>query len=161
MRVDSLFDTFQGLPVHALVVHAVVVLVPLTAIGAVIMALSPSFSRRFGTVVVVVAGLAAVASVVARQSGEQLAARVGSPQPHAGLGAVLPWFAIAFFLVVMVFWLFDRGVPASKARPAWLVVLAVVLVVVAAAAAWWTIRVGQSGSEAVWQSVIENSQPRP
>ena len=33
-----MFDTFLGLPVHALVVHAVVVLVPLAALGLIAIA---------------------------------------------------------------------------------------------------------------------------
>ncbi len=158
--MDSLFDTFQGLPVHALVVHAVVVLVPLSAVGAVIMAVSPAFSRRFGTLIVILAGVAAATSVVAKESGEQLASRVGSPEPHVDLGDRMPLFAGGLFLVLLVFWLVDRGIPANRSRPVWLIVLAVVLVVVALAATAWTIRVGHTGSEAVWSSVIENTTPR-
>jgi hypothetical protein len=85
--MGSLFDTIGGLPVHSLVVHAVVVLVPLVALGAILMAFWPSFSRRFGTLIVVVAAGAAAATVVAKESGEQLAGRVGSPEPHVDLGS--------------------------------------------------------------------------
>lgn len=136
-----------------------VVLVPLSAAGAVIMAVSPAFSRRFGTLIVILAGVAAVASVVAKESGEQFAARVGSPQPHVELGDRMPLFAGALFVLLLVFWLVDRGIPANRSRPVWLVVLAVVVVIVALAATWWTIRVGHSGSEAVWGPIIENTRP--
>ena len=157
--MDALFDTVGGIPVHALVVHAVVVLVPLAAIGAVLMAVRPSFSRRFGSLVVIIAGIGAAASLVAKESGEQLALRVGEPDPHVELGGVMPLFASGLLVLVLVFWLFDRGIPANRSRPAWLVVLAVVMVIGAVAATWWTIRVGDSGAKAVWEPILQVSQP--
>jgi drug/metabolite transporter (DMT)-like permease len=157
--VDALFDTVGGIPVHALVVHAVVVLVPLASIGAVLMAVRPSFSRRFGSLVVIIAGIGAAASLVAKESGEQLAMRVGEPEPHVDLGDVMPLFASGLLVLVLVFWLFDRGIPANRPRPAWLIVLAVVMVIGAVAATWWTIRVGDSGAKAVWEPILQVSQP--
>lgn len=156
--MESLFDTINGLPVHVLVVHAVVVLVPLSAIGAVLMAAWPAFSRRFGILVVILSGIAAAASVVARLSGEQLAERVGSPEPHVDLGNVMPLFAGGLFVLILVFWLVDRGIPANRSRPGWLIALAVVLVIAAVVATWWTFRVGDSGAEAVWGPIVENTK---
>lgn len=158
-RVDSLFDTIGGLPVHALVVHAVVVLVPLSAIGAILMAARRSFSRRFGTIVVILAGIGAIASIVAKLSGEQLAERVGTPDPHASLGNVMPYFAIGLFVLVLVLWLVDRGIPANVSRPTWLVVFAVIVVIGAVVATWWTFRVGDSGARAVWEQIVKSTKP--
>lgn len=155
----AVFDTVLGLPVHALVVHAVVVLLPLTAVGAVAIALVPSWSKRFGVLVVIGATLVAGAGVVARESGEQLASRVGTPEPHASLGSWLPLIAIAFWLLVTVFWLFDRGVPGGRARPVWLKVLAAAVIVAAVVATVWVARVGHTGAEAVWSPIVENTTP--
>lgn len=160
VRVDSLFDTFSGLPVHALVVHAVVVLVPLAAIGAVIMAIRPSFSRRCGGIVIVLAFMGAAASWPAKFSGQQLATRVGTPEPHGDLGTLMPWFATGFFILLLVFWMYDRGIPANRSRPRWLVVFAVAVVIGALVATWWTIRVGDSGARAVWEPIVQNTVPR-
>ncbi|MCX6433742.1 MAG: hypothetical protein NTX29_13530 [Actinobacteria bacterium] len=157
--MSGLFDTIGGIPVHALVVHAAVVLVPLTALGAILMAVRPSFSRRFGTLVVLVAFVAAGACVVAKESGEQLARHVGSPQPHVDLGSRMPLVAGVLFLLVLVFWLFDRGIPANKPRPMWLVLLAIVLVVASVGALYWTFRVGDSGAKAVWEPIMSKAQP--
>jgi drug/metabolite transporter (DMT)-like permease len=156
--VSAFLDTIGGIPVHALVVHAAVVLVPLTALGAILMAVRPDFSRRFGTLVVVVGFVAAGSCVVAKESGEQLARRVGSPQPHVDLGDVMPLVAGGLFLLVLVFWLFDRGIPANKSRPMWLVLLAVVVVVASVAAVYWTFRVGDSGAKAVWEPIMSKAQ---
>jgi hypothetical protein len=157
--VGSLFDTIAGLPVHALVVHAAVVLIPLGALGAILMAVWARFSRRFGPLVVIVAGVGAASAFVSKESGEQLAARVGLPEQHADLGHLLPLVAGGLFLVVLVFWLVDRGIPANKPRPLWLTVLGVVLVLAALAAMFLTFRVGHTGAEAAWSAVIENTKP--
>ncbi len=156
--MSSFLDTIGGIPVHALVVHAAVVLVPLTALGAILMAVRPDFSRRFGTLVVIVGFVAAGSCVVAKESGEQLARHVGSPQPHVDLGSVMPLVAGGLFALVLVFWLFDRGIPANKSRPMWLVLLAVLLVVASVAAVYWTFRVGDSGAKAVWEPIMSKSQ---
>jgi hypothetical protein len=155
--VDSFFDTVAGLPMHPLVVHAVVILVPLAAIGAMVMAFSPSFSRRFGVLVVIGAGSGAGAAVVAKESGERLAARVGVPELHQELGSLLPYVAAALFVLVLVFWLFDRGIPANRPRPLWLRLLAALLVVAAIGATAWTVRVGHSGAVAVWTSIVDGT----
>lgn len=121
------------------------------------MAFSARFSRRFGVIVVILAGLAAGAALVAKESGEQLAARVGEPEQHAELGDVLPLIAAVFFVVLLVFWLFDRGIPMNRSRPVWLIALAVALVVVSLVAIGWTIRVGHTGAEAAWSDVIQST----
>jgi hypothetical protein len=146
-----------GLPVHVLVVHAVVVLLPLASIGAVLVALLPRFSQRFAVLVVVLAWAAVPAAFLAEGSGEQFAERVGLPQPHAELGESMPYFAVALAVVLLVFWLFDRGIPGNRGRPWWLKGLAVVLILVAVLTTWWTIRVGHSGAEATWSAVVQNT----
>lgn len=143
-----------GLPVHALVVHLVVVLVPLAAIGAVLMAVHPGFGRRYGSAIAIIAAVAAAMSLLSRQSGEQLAEVVGTPQPHAELGNVLPVFVCVFAVLAAVFWLYARGVPGNRKRPPWLRALAVAVVVAAVLATWWTIRVGHSGAESVWGPIL-------
>ncbi len=153
--MGSLFDTFSGLPVHSLVVHAVVVLVPLAALGGVLMALWRSFSRRFAPLVVIIAAIAAGSAFVAKEPGEKLAARVGGgPPPHMSLGRWMPLIAGALFLLILIYWLVDRGIPLNRPRPLWLKLLGVALIIVALFAIFWTVRVGHTGSEAVWNQLL-------
>jgi drug/metabolite transporter (DMT)-like permease len=153
--MGSLLDTFSGLPVHALVVHAVVVLVPLAALGGIIMAVWRSFSRRFAPLVVIVAGMAAGSALVAKESGEKLATRLGGgPPTHMQLGTWMPIIAGALFILILVYWLVDRGIPLNRPRPLWLKLLGVALIVVALFAIFWTVRVGHTGSEAVWNQLL-------
>lgn len=158
--MDSLLDTVNGLPVHALVVHAVVVLLPLATIGAILMVAWPSFGRRFGVLVVIFAAVGALAAVVARLSGERLAERVGRPVPHADLGTWLTAIAFGFLVLVAAYWLFARGVPQNRPRPGWLVGLGGLVALASLFTLWWTIRVGDSGANGVWSPVIEGTNPR-
>src|SRR5687767_15917313 len=85
--------TIDGIPLHPLLVHAVVVLLPLAALSSVAIALVPSWRRKYAWPVlgVTLAGVAAVP--VAKQAGEELMAtlesRVGpnpAIQTHADFG---------------------------------------------------------------------------
>jgi uncharacterized membrane protein len=152
------FDTVAGLPVHALVVHVVVVLVPLTALGATAMALVPRWSVRFGVLVPLFALASTVAALVAQVSGEQLASRVGLPAEHAQLGMSVKWFAIALLLVTTALWWADRR--RAGPRPTGVRVLSVLVIVIAIAGTWWVVLTGDSGARAVWENIIANTSPQ-
>jgi hypothetical protein len=152
--MGSLLDLVGGIPVHPLVVHVVVVLVPLSSLGAVLMVLRRSFSRRYASLVVVFAGFSAGAAVVAKESGEQLTKHVGTPATHVEFGSLMPPIAIGLFVLIAIFWLFDRGIPMNRSRPIWLSILGGVLILAAIFAVVWTLLVGHSGAEAVWTSLL-------
>lgn len=154
---DGPFDLVNGLPAHPLVVHAAVVLVPLTALGVIVMAFWPRFSQRHGWLVVGSAVVAAVSSFVAKESGEALAERLAEPRfDHGELGELMPAFAAALVGAVLVLWLIDRRAATSggPTRSGLRVVVAVVAVVVAAANVVWIVRVGDSGAKSVWSGVV-------
>src|SRR2546423_3128669 len=67
-----MLDTVFGLPTHALVVHAVVVLLPLTAVGAVAIALVPRLRGPYGWLVAAAAVASMVLVPVATHSGQHL-----------------------------------------------------------------------------------------
>ncbi|WP_236749757.1 MULTISPECIES: DUF2231 domain-containing protein [Aeromicrobium] len=141
-----MLDTFNGLPLHPLVVHAVVVLLPLSVVGAIVVALRPAWRQTYGWLV---AGLLVVATAltpVATSSGEALEKRVGDPGRHAELGDQLIWFEIALLVVlVAMLVLHRRGVVSAAARG-----VAVLVLIASVAAAVQVYRVGDSGAKAVW-----------
>lgn len=139
-----------GLPLHPLVIHAVVVLVPLTAVGAVFMALRPRFTKRFGVIVVIGAILSAVSAFLAKESGEALARTRPVSGEHVMAGDVVPLPVVGFAVLLTVFWLFDRGVPGNRARPLWLKLLAVVVVAAAVACTYLVVIAGHTGALSVW-----------
>jgi len=153
-KVAKVFDTVLGLPVHALVVHGVVVLLPFMAVLTAVVACIPSWRLRFAWLVAVVdAGMVAM-TLVAKESGEALQTRLGGQiaRDHAALGQNLVWFAVALFAASVVVALVRRS---DKA-----VFGGVLAVVVGVLALWWTVRVGHSGSEAVWKGVVNATNPR-
>jgi hypothetical protein len=151
------FDTITNLPWHPLVVHAVIVLLPLACLGAVLVALRADWDRLHGFLVVAVSVVAAGASVVAKQSGEQLASRVGVPVEHAAMGKWVVLSAGLLFLGVAALWWLDRQ--HVEARTTVMRVLAVVNVVLAAAAFTIVVLAGHSGATAVWGPIVQNTTP--
>lgn len=146
-----MFDTVLGLPVHALVVHGVVVLLPLMAVITAVVACIPRWRVHAAWPVVVVdAGLVGM-TLVARQSGEALQERLGGQvaMQHAELGRNLVWFAVALFLASLIVALVRRSGKAALG--------ASLAVVAGVFALWWTIRVGHSGSEAVWSGIVSST----
>jgi hypothetical protein len=147
-------DTFQGLPVHVLLLHATVVLVPVTCLLTVGVAF---WARVRSLAVWPVVALNAVMVVVVwltAQAGESLERRLGgSPAvaDHAEIGDKLLFFAIALLVAsVLVAVLHDRGRAARLGS-------GVVSAVVAVATVVWVVRTGHSGAVAVWQDVVAST----
>ena len=164
--------TVDGLPLHPLVVHAVVVLLPLSAAGAVAIAVRPSWRRRFGPVVAVLAVLAVAAVPVAERTGAQLEDALKSAEnplleQHAELGETLLPYAVVFGALVLARvlggWLADRRArprddAAAFRRGPWTVLLVAVAVLTVFSAVTTTarvIQVGHSGSTVVWDGVAD------
>jgi hypothetical protein len=147
-RVSVVFDTVLGLPIHPLVVHGVVVLLPLMAIITAVVAFVPRWRAAAAWPVVVIdAGMVAM-TFVARQSGLALQARLGGriAQEHAAVGRNLIWFALAMFLASLVVAVMRRSQRATMG--------AVLASVVGVFAIWWTVRVGHTGADALWKGIV-------
>ena len=159
-----MFDLFNGLPVHPLVVHGVVVLLPLAVLGTIAIVVRPRWRRSFGPLVVGCAAVATALLPVATSSGEALEKRVGDPGAHADLGDQLIWFAIPMLVLALALVVLDRrtarvggsvngsgGGSASGSSSSKLVTAVAVLAVVASlACAVQVYRVGDSGARAAW-----------
>ncbi len=149
-----MFDLVNGIPVHPLVVHAVVVLLPLAVVGTVAIAVRPGWRRRYGHLVVACAALATVLIPVATSSGESLEERVGRPANHAQLGDQLIWFAVPLLVLALALVVLDRRAAGEQTSPSKrggsLTVVAVLAVVVALACGVQVYRVGDSGARAAW-----------
>jgi hypothetical protein len=161
-------DTVFGLPTHAIVVHATVVLVPLAALVVLLHAFWPVARRRLGIVTPLLAGVALVLVPLSTQSGEGLEHSVPHSElieRHAELAdGMLPW-AIGLFVVAVGLWLLDRrraGVPRTAAgRARWVPVVAGVLALVAAVGTvQQVVRVGHAGATATWDGVVSSSSDR-
>lgn len=166
-----MFDTIAGLPLHVLVVHAVVVLVPLAALLVMAAAVSGTVRRRAGIVTPLFATAAFALVPVAVQSGEALFGRMNEPEVaerHTELGAGLwPW-VLAVAVLAWIHWALNRRTEREAehdheprpGRPTGaLLVVAALAVLVSAAATVQVVRVGDSGARAVWETTVQNTSP--
>ncbi len=146
----SVFDVVAGLPLHPLVVHAAVILIPLVAITALIMSYLPSFSRRYGKLVFIVAIIAQISIVIAKLSGQAFEERLGKDiERHADFGEIAPFVTLPMVFLIYLRWRMDRsGATVGSAKIRRLVSLALILASLAALV--MTILVGHSGAESVW-----------
>ncbi len=153
----------NGLPLHVLLVHFVVVLVPLAAVCAVLVPLWPAARRRLGIVTPILALVNMLLVPVVTDAGEWLQERVPATpliQQHADLGQSLyPWTIVLFVFTALQwawFFFFDRA--GSPRRPSALVrrIVLVLLAVVAAGLAVGSIvdvvLIGEAGSRAIWEN---------
>lgn len=157
-----MFERFGDLPLHVLVIHAAVVVLPVAALAAIAFALVPKWRWLLRWPALLLGLGAALTAYVAKESGEAFVAAVPQlaqiVQQHKDRGTLLLWFSLGFaFVVVLAALLLSgpsplasgRGAKASGNRVLEMVVSAAV-VVMALLVIWQTIRTGDSGAKAVW-----------
>ncbi|SDP39794.1 hypothetical protein SAMN04489867_2315 [Pedococcus dokdonensis] len=140
----------NGLPAHALLVHLVVVLLPLTAVAAIVVSAWPAAQRKLTFLVPVGAVIGAIAVPITTSAGEDLAKKLGNPpflEKHENFGdMVLPW-AAALAVTTIAQWLYLRRDAVSTVPR---IVLAVLVVAAAVGTATIVALTGDSGAQAVW-----------
>ena len=175
MLIDLFPNTLQGLPVHALVVHATVVGLPLTTVALLLSTFSARVRSRFG-IVLPLAGLVCVALIpISTSTGQTLKEHVYNTSnsrailrhQHAA-GQLLPWTIALAVMCIAVYVLGRRGGPAARSvganalastgrrgsipgRAPLSIVIAVLATVAAVGTAVQVSYVGHLGSAAVWQ----------
>lgn len=110
------FDQITGLPVHPLVVHAVVVLVPLSVFGLLLVVLVPRLRAPVGWLVLLLMAGASGSSWVAIQSGQVLALRVGRPDRHADAGKYMFYLTAAMLVLSLLWYLTAQASSARRDR---------------------------------------------
>lgn len=155
----------NGLPLHILLVHAVIVMLPVTALCTAATLLWPAVRRRLGLLTPVSGLLSLVLVFVTQSAGEWLLLRVG-PTPailqHAADGrTLLPW-AWALFGAALAAWLWHRldawAFLASRLGTFWGgLVACLFMAAVLAVCVGITVDVvviGEAGTRAVWGGVL-------
>ena len=136
-----------SLPMHPLIVHGVIVVLPVLAVWLLVSAWKPTLFDRTFPVLWCLAVLAALGVIAAKSSGDSLAAAVGLPGAHAEAGTRLVPFTIALAATVLVFGYVRLVRPIRRAQP----VARGLAAVLAVAALPLTYAAGHSGAESVWQ----------
>lgn len=147
--MESLFDTIAGLPVHPLIVHFAVVLLPLATLGVIATIFLPRLQKHYLAISAVGVLIGTGATFVAKESGEALSERVGLPQRHSDLGTYLFISAVAFLLLTLLF--YRQTQKGSVAR---INTLGVMTTVIGVVVIGLSVLTGHTGAEAVWKSRI-------
>ena len=148
-------DTIGGLPLHPLIVHAAVVLLPLSAIGLLVLLVVPRWRLTYGWLVLIGLFASTLAAWVAKETGENLAQSLGVPQEHAEWGdRIVPIAALLFVAAALWYWRVRKGATGALTTlnaliAAGLAVISIIVIVV----------VGHSGAEAAWAGKIAASGP--
>ena len=95
------------------------------------------------------------AAVVAKESGEKLASRVGWPQDHIEWGEKIPVAAFGLFVLLAALWWLDRS--HRDGRTTLAKVVAVLVVLAAAGSLALAVLAGHSGATAVWTPIVDRT----
>ena len=147
--------TIAGLPAHALLVHAIVVLAPLTALLAILCAVWPAARRRLVWLVLAFAAVNLALTPLSTDAGEWLLGqrtRVSAVlQAHAYRGEWMIYFSAALFVVAIALavlhWLEGRS---DRRRTVANVVVAIVALLVGVSSIVTVMQIGDSGAHSVW-----------
>jgi hypothetical protein len=159
--------SIAGLPLHPLLVHATVVIVPAAALSVLLAAVWPRFRRWAGPLPLGLAVAGLILVPLSTASGESLEHQVGESaliEKHSELAdGLLPWMIV---LVAMAFALYgwhwrQRRREHDHARAtahAWVpVVISVLAVVAALGTSVQVVLIGHSGAKATWSDVASSS----
>jgi uncharacterized membrane protein len=153
-------NTVAGLPAHALLVHAIVVLAPLTALLAILCAVWPPARRRFVWLVLALATVNLVLTPLTTSAGEWLYNRESEHSPilqtHEERGETMIYFSVALLVIALVISVLHVLASRSdKPRTAITVIVAVATVLVGVSSIAGVMRIGHSGTEAKWGIISE------
>jgi ABC-type branched-subunit amino acid transport system permease subunit len=148
--------TIAGLPAHALLVHAIVVLAPLTALLEILCGFWPAARRRLVWLVLALALVTTALTPITTDAGEWLKDQRGSNvspilQEHADRGDWMIYFSVALLVVAVALavlhWLEGRS---DKRRTVATALVAVVALLVGVSSIVTVYRIGDSGAQSVW-----------
>jgi len=146
-------DDVLGIPLHPLVVHAVVVLMPLAALGTIAIALVPRLRDVYGWLVLAASTIVLVTVPVATQSGKRLrdSLNLGGPvaekvHTHQQFGERMIYAAAGLWVVLVVMLWLHR----TRRRDGIMTAVSALAIIAALAALGLVVLTGHSGSNAVW-----------
>jgi hypothetical protein len=156
------FDTFNGIPVHPLLVHAAVVFVPLLCLLALAYALVPPVRRLIGWAAALLAVAAPLTAWFAKLSGDKLQQKLvrdgfgpdilRQVDAHGQFGLRTMWFSVGLGAATLLL-VFLTTTTARRARPLptlITVVFAVGILVLVGFTGYYVFKTGDTGARAVW-----------
>ena len=151
-------ETIFGLPLHPLIVHATVVIVPLAALATLLAAVSPRFRSWAGVLTPALALGALILTPLSTASGENLEHMVGGSrliEEHSELADMLIWWVVPLLAgAAGVWWLSRRGARGGRGL---FVAAAALSVVAALGTTVQVVLIGHSGAKSAWGGTASSS----
>ncbi|WP_297697897.1 DUF2231 domain-containing protein [Mycobacterium sp.] len=149
-------NVINGIPAHALLLHFVLVLVPLTALLEILCGLWPAARRgQLMWLTLILAAVTMVLTPITIDAGAWLYDRQANPSPilreHAARGGLMTYFSAAL-LVVAILLIALRVIErrSDKRRVVIHVLVAIVVLATGISSTLQIYRVGDAGAQAVW-----------
>lgn len=147
--------TISGLPAHVLLVHAVVVLAPLTALLEIMCALWPTARRHLVWLVLAFAAVTAAVTPITASAGAWLYQQERHHHEilntHADRGTMMVYFSVGLLVVAIVLALVHRREMRAVTPGRTVgVAVAILAILVGSAAIVQVVRIGDSGAHSVW-----------
>ncbi|VXC12722.1 DUF2231 domain-containing protein [Aeromicrobium sp. 9AM] len=154
-------NDFYGLPLHPLIVHATVVMIPLAALTVVLAAVWPRFRRWAGPLPAAISLIGVILVPLSTSTGETLERHVERSallEKHTDMAeGLLPWMIGLLVFAVVGYAIHHR---ANRGQSASTLLARGVAVLAIAAALGTTVqvaRIGHSGAKAAWQDTDMSS----
>jgi uncharacterized membrane protein len=146
-----------GLPLHPLIVHATVVIVPLAALGAIVISLLKWARIRYSELVLLAAIASPILTYITMKAGQALfdeqfaQSKSAALQLHMTLGNTLVWWTIGLLagvvLVYLAQWLINKENPRGRLV---LIIGAVLSIGFGIVCIVQVVRIGHAGAAAAW-----------
>ncbi|OBH47543.1 hypothetical protein A5687_16850 [Mycobacterium mantenii] len=153
-------DIINGMPAHALLLHLVVVLVPLTALLVIVCAIWPAARRgQLMWLTLLLAAITMVVTPITINAGGWLYDLRTNPSPilreHAERGSLMNYFSAALLavaVVLVILRVIERR--SEKSRVAAQTLVAILALAAGISSMVQIYRVGDAGAQSVWGSEI-------
>lgn len=153
-------NIINGMPAHAVLLHFVLVLVPLTALLEIVCGLWPAARRgQLLWLTLILAAVTMVLTPLTINAGGWLYGLRTNPSPilreHAERGSLMAYFAAALLaaaVVLVVLRVIERR--SDKSRVVTRILVAIVVLAVGISSMVQIYRVGDAGAQSVWGTEI-------
>lgn len=159
-------NDFNGLPLHPLIVHATVVIIPLAALTVILSALWPRFRSWAGPLPLALSLTGLILVPLSTSSGETLERHTAPSallERHTRLAdGLLPWMIGLFLLSAVHYFLHWRSRRGTSLAGVVAIATSVLMVVAAVGTSVQVARIGHAGAKSAWDdTTMSTSSPRP
>ncbi len=158
-------NDFYGLPLHPLIVHATVVMIPLAVLTVILAAAWPRFRTWAGPLPAGISLVGLILVPLSTSTGETLEKHVAASallEKHTQMAeGLLPWMIALFVFAAAGYLIHYRSTKGQSMAKAVTTAVSVIAIVAALGAAVQVARIGHSGASSAWDDTDMSSTSRP